>query len=493
MNLQLSQPVTALSIITSCGCNLNCEYCEIAKSVNGNSVALQKATVEALQNGDFIKNIKDVLYKINQSPYQIQSMAFWGQEPTLTLHHITNHIQEWRDAFPNWKSLMFSTNSVAHMDRIVDFLVAVDNSSDKEFNISIQLSYDGDYSTDNLRGASSSTIHDNLVHLFTTLNTINFKWVNVRFNHHAVLSLHLLKQLQTTEAIAAYSRHLQLWGLEFYNLNHNRKVTLAPAVDIGLESPVQASTEDGLRLNQFCELLSRLDKQHYYGDIYKDGIIPNDPYAEVLTSSVAAFENISSAFRGQGEKTLLDTLHRCAKDPIFKAKFFRLVNPILYCGNGVGELKIMYDGTLVNCQNHIYETDINYLPKDNHDMKTNVKRALASHKYFVNPLKDSDKDIQKYFYFFETCKFESFEFIYKTTMTTMQYLAATNQIDSSYRNHEKLAVHSFIIAVMNCCSYNNQMMTGSVFLRHSGFMRFLCNGYLDKALRRFNQTGTGGL
>lgn len=50
-----------LSLITSCGCNLNCEYCWIAKSKNANSINLQKNTIEALDNGEFISNCRKVL------------------------------------------------------------------------------------------------------------------------------------------------------------------------------------------------------------------------------------------------------------------------------------------------------------------------------------------------------------------------------------------------------------------------------------------------
>ena len=81
--------IKGLSLLTSLGCNLNCEYCYIAKSVNANSHNLQKATMEALSNGTYINNVKAVLEKLEQSPKAIDSISFWGQEPTLTLNLIT--------------------------------------------------------------------------------------------------------------------------------------------------------------------------------------------------------------------------------------------------------------------------------------------------------------------------------------------------------------------------------------------------------------------
>jgi hypothetical protein len=68
----------------------------------------------------------------------------------------------------------------------------------------------------------------------------------------------------------------------------------------------------------------------------------------------------------------------------------------------------------------------------------------------------------------------------------MKFLSITGQIDSSYLDDQKLVKHSFLLAIFNCCSYNNQIMTGSIFMRHTGFLRFMCNGYLDMAIRNFN-------
>jgi sulfatase maturation enzyme AslB (radical SAM superfamily) len=43
--------IESLSLILSCGCNLSCEYCLIAKSINENSKNIQEKTREYLKNG----------------------------------------------------------------------------------------------------------------------------------------------------------------------------------------------------------------------------------------------------------------------------------------------------------------------------------------------------------------------------------------------------------------------------------------------------------
>ena len=158
-----------------------------------------------------------------------------------------------------------------------------------------------------------------------------------------------------------------------------------------------------------------------------------------------------------------------------------MYNKYLFCGNGYGELKIMYDGTLVNCQNQIFDTELEYLPTDN-SMRSIVKRELVKHKFFINPLKDSDEQIRKYFEYFRVSKEDCFNFMYMSTINTMFWLAQIGQIDASYKDMNKVLFHALLITIFNSCSYNHQVTTGSIFLKHSGYIKMMCNGFLDQAL-----------
>jgi hypothetical protein len=150
---------------------------------------------------------------------------------------------------------MFSTNTIAHVDRIYDFIVALDkHCKEPQFNFNLQFSYDGDYGTNNLRKGSSSVIHDNIVWLIEKLNNTHLNKVRIRINHHGVLSLDLLQRLQTPDDIINYSNHMTDWGREFNLLNHNKNVYTTDEVDIALENPVQASALQGLQLNNFCTI-----------------------------------------------------------------------------------------------------------------------------------------------------------------------------------------------------------------------------------------------
>lgn len=479
--------VQGLSLITSMGCNLKCEYCRISQSVNSSSAGLQQATIAALQDGTYRENVKNVLYKLGQSPMAISSIAFWGQEPTLTLHHITDHLEEWFELFPNWSNCMFSTNTVAHMDRIVDFCVKLNATTKKPFDLNIQLSYDGDYSTDNLRGVNSSIIHANVVYLLTELNKHTFDKLNIRLHHHAVLSLDLLSKLQNAQALAEHNRNLKKWATELAALNNNSHIVLLSDVDIGLENPVEASTEQGMQLDYLCRLDNRLNPEAEYGDLFDYKPITPSVSEQLYGSFMQTFDSIAHCMRNDFHIDNLDmTLNLMTQDPIFKNEFLNHLNPTLYCGNGVSELKIMYDGTLINCQNHMFERDADLIPNDG-SLINSVKRSLAQHNYYINPLTETDQRVvDRYFDLFHCCKFKSLPLMYRSAVTTMLYLVHTRQIDESYFDEQKLYKHALILAINGACSYNNQVMTSSIFLRHSGYIRFMCNGFLDQAINFYN-------
>lgn len=481
--------IQALSLITSCGCNLNCSYCRIAQSKHEGAAEMQKCTIQALQDGSFLANVNTVLNRLNQSTQQISSLAFWGQEPTLTLNYITEDLDRWFEYFPRWQYSMFSTNTIAHMDKILDFIKTVDEKCKvEEFFMNIQFSYDGDYATDNLRKGSSSTIHDNIKWLIEQLNTVPLKKVRLTIMHHGVMSLDLIDKLQTPQEVADYSNHMFDWGHEFNTLNLNKHVHLSDEVDIALENPVEASAMQGLKLASLCSISDRLNPFKKHSFIAKAGSV--DPVNALYKGYFTPFNCLVDALHNFGFENLDQCLDAIIENPVLRNDIYNQFNHILYCGNGNAELKFLWNGTLINCQNHMFETDVNLI-HDTNELANAVKKGLATHNYFVNGLTASEQDLDKYFSLFYACKNTSFEFTVQNVVTLMNFLVITNQIDPSYRDRRKLVKHSIILAIIGCCSYNNQVMTGSIFMRHTGYLRLMCNGFLDLAIEEYNEMQGG--
>ena len=85
---------------------------------------------------------------------------------------------------------------------------------------------------------------------------------------------------------------------------------------------------------------------------------------------------------------------------------------MIFCFYFRGGLKIMYDGTLVNCQSLIFDTIPENI-KDTNDNIYYIKKFIANHKGYINPLKDSEENIRDNIYLYEIMNQESYFYIYQ--------------------------------------------------------------------------------
>ena len=465
-----------ISVITSLGCNLNCEYCRIeqAKQNNKNTAHLQTENIQALKDGTFLKNIKQVLYNIGESPITIWDLAFWGQEPTLTLNYITDNLEDWVEVFPNWKKTMFSTNGVANGEKIVNFIKRLEDLMSHDFFLDLQVSYDGDESTENLRKANSEKIINTVKFILNELNKTHLNKVKVRIFLHGVISLELLDRLDSFKKIYDYNKNIQLVVEELNKINLNKNVEFVPGIGIGLEVPVDATTEYGLKLYNFVKQTNKITDKALFS-----------PYDFGIQSLVRSYYNyITNVVQQLIEQLKLKNILELI-EIINTAEDYNTFNIInkklsssLWCGNAYSEIKIMYDGTLINCQNHIFDRNIEDLPTDD-SIESSVKRGLATHNYYINPLKDNLENIRQYFSIFKDMKETGFIFMFKNTINLMYWLLQSKQIDESYNDIEKLLRHGFYLTAFNSCSYNNLVKTGTTYVRSTGYIRFYCNGMMD--------------
>lgn len=465
---KLKTSITSLSLMTSLGCNLNCSYCQIAKAANEKGPQLQQETISALKSGKFLDNILKVLDKLDQSPANISHIALWGQEPTLTLEYLTANIDQWIKAFPHWGGCMFSTNGIANGDKIFDFIKTLDLALDHELKMEIQFSFDGEESTSNIRNANSLAIYNTIRKLLLDLNSLKLNYVQPHFYFHGVVSFDLIDRLNTPEKIISYVKNLDEWAFELGDLNTNNMVHVDKTLSVALENPYDASSFDGQKLSNFYKNAIRINPKNF------KTVNPIPSLLGIYTS----WDMIVGQF---GAKDLYDLIDKMCQDKKLFNQVMEAMNNLIFCGNSFGELKLMYDGTIINCQNSIYDRDKEFLKADT-DLALNMKKSWVNHHYFVNPLTDSEEVLRKHFELFETCKTSCYSFIFNSTITQMFWLSRAHQIDDSYNDYKKLIAHAFILANFNCCTYNNQVKAGSHYLRPLSLIRMFCNGLIDEII-----------
>lgn len=462
--------INTLVLISSCECNLSCDYCIINKSKNKYSQEIAQKTKQAFQDGTFLQNTLTVLNNYNTSPFEITHCEFWGQEPTLSLHYFTEHLNDWLDNFPNLRYFMFSTNGVAYSNRIVDFIKTLDNSIGHETQIVIQFSYDGEESNKDCRKVSSSNITSSVTNVITELNKINLKNVKVNLNFHNVIPLVLIKTIKTMNQANEYLINLKNWGEQFSKLNINKNVMVENRVIPSFESPLKASVEDGLDLLHFYQLIEKCDfnKSNNY-------IFSNDIIGSMKRWSQDIFNQCD-----QINQTPLESLLNIEHDFYFFRDKIKKIFQIGHCGAYTAALKVRYDGIVMTCQNQMYDTEISEDDFNKDKFSYSIKKKLNSSNRILNFTVANKENMDNLYYFHSNLK-ESFFTIYNNTLNLMYIMARAGQINYDYiLNKEKLMFHAFLITTYNACPYNRMFTSGSISLIHDGHIRLFCNGFLDE-------------
>ena len=457
--------VFSLSLIMSCSCNLSCEYCWIAASKKNKEKAdqLQQKTIEALKDGTFLKNTVASLERLDLDPKEIRNFSFWGQEPTLTLEYFTQNLQDWFTAFPKLFRFEFSTNGMAKAKEIVEFIAALEKYGKERISLSVQFSYDGEYSTNNIRKASSEIIKKNIIYVFEECNKLNLQKVHVDFCVHAVCSVDMMRRLDTDEKLYNYYKEMDEFMHEVRTHINHPALYLGPQISLNLENPHQSSRADGEYLTEFIKRSNALD----YSDFYHKQSPAND-------------------FLGMPAESIRWIRNDGYQDQLESLKEFYLTNECqreqvghLFCGNNVEELKIMYDGTLINCQNYMFDKEMENIPDDG-VLYNEVKKSLVKKHYYANALTDSKEDLKKNIKMFLDLKFEGQPFVLNYIYNMMYVLALTGQIHESYlTDKNKFLRHGYMISLNNNCAYNHLVETGSHYLKGTGYIRRYCNGVLD--------------
>ena len=222
----------SLTLVTSAGCNLNCEYCLIAQNKNSreNSENIQLNTIKALQDGSFLKNVSEDLKYFKIPRTNIKEIGFWGQEPTLTIKYFTQNIKDWLTAFPSLYRISFSTNGMDFGEDLFEFLKGIDENTNKPFEVRIQVSYDGEYSTNNIRNANNTQIVNNLLKMLNKSNMYIFKNMDIEIAPHGVISFDLLSKLTTSDKIYNYFKEMDEFCYTLISANNNPKINIIPFV-----------------------------------------------------------------------------------------------------------------------------------------------------------------------------------------------------------------------------------------------------------------------
>lgn len=426
------------------------------------------------------------MLRLKQSPHLVNRIELWGQEPTLTLPILSEHWKEWSESYSGLSSVFFSTNGIGDPKNIIDFIQAVNDNSINPMQVEIQFSYDGMYGEDIVRGGDSNLVIDNLKTILKAINKMAPKLNNiitVDLMLHSVFSTKLVHYFDDINLLHTYFQEYENLLKELHALiDYNGKIELySPA--FMYQNCYSASTEDGIELNAFIDRVNKVKASGKYPLCFQYMMTEEDFAAQMAGNGIADLMRI---FR---ESNYWHNLDEYVND------YF--VNPshpqrqmMETCSSGIGDLKLMYDGSMVICQNSVYDTMIDKKYLDS-SVDNQARWHFMKHGQYVNPCVDSDEVINKFYDYIQQLRTGSaFRFLYIQIYNLMIVLAKLGQINPEYAwDLQKTKRHAFLMARTTCCYYNMQVMSGSVLVRQSGEIRQLCNGVLDR-LEKYIDTMT---
>lgn len=466
--------IQSISLITSVECNLKCEYCLINQNKSRNKEyahSLQSNIIKALSDGSFYLNAQKSIVELGAFPNDINFISLWGQEQTIILPYITKNIDMLFNCFPNVKTLFFSTNGITGDKDIIDFIKKLDSILTRPLIFQLQWSYDGNYSSVNLRHDSEIQSLQTFKNVIKELNSIKLYNLNIEFMFHGVISQDLIQHLNgDMDSIKNFWESNLKITHDIKDLILNEKVFMSPTFGCAPEVPFKSTTEEGISFFDFY---------------LKTTMVLNEPFLKITNFCTGWTELLNKNEDFYNKIDSLDEVIEYYGNTI--SNYFdrsihsKNLSNFLFCGVGYNDLKIMYDGSLVNCQNLAYEQKIEDISKNQNEIEYDMKIAWAKHGYSLNPIFASEQEKEKYKYIFEMTKTKSFYFTWNTTFSKMFYMAKCNQISPSYKNNIVLLIkHSFLLTFISHCMYNNGIYTGSIFSKDTGLIRRYCNGFLEQ-------------
>ncbi len=460
--------ITSLTLISSESCNLNCSYCKIAKMEHGFHQKEAQELRESFINGTYVDNIITIFKKYKIDPNKVEYFQYWGQEPTTTLDVLADQFPRLYSFFPNVKRSFFSTNGVNWYERILHYIEMVDKTVTHPFTIEIQISYDGGYSNEQLRGVKSEIIENNIFKLMSNLDGLNLKNVKLDISFHNVISFDLIKELYKgnnpdaniktfwDNAHKFLNKCKLLCSLDEKFLNFN--TCMSP----GLINPYNATKEEGELFVKFYEDNCRLD--------IPESIFAVRQFTFNFTEPHKDLEDIDAEIRN-----ILDNMH---------IENIKSMDP--GCNSVVGNINIRYTGEVMHCQNVAHSLTLEEIEgADYNEIDLDIKKNQLMHHAYPNIISGDSNDIHKYLWKWDTVEAKyclPHQLVF--TINMMYLLAKCGQIKSQYlTDPRKLFRHAYYIVYAFDCWENNLNETASVFGQTIGQIRLMANGlcdYMDK-------------
>lgn len=440
----MDKPICSISVISSSVCNLNCSFCYLHK--NSSYKEYDKLVRAAWQDGSYLDNVLNTVKGLNGDPTQVTTMQLWGGETLLHIEDIILNMPKFYRYFPNINDWKVSTNLLVDINKVFDFILAIEEFTNSFTTINIQISIDGPPGPFSEQGhhGNWSVYRSNFLSLIQLINATKLRKVEVVLYINATVAkdLYLTKFLDYKE-MTDYVRYMYNFMKEMDDQCLNRALRVGSLqVFPTYANPSKDTAEDGIKMLAICRLWDQVRRQEF-PELSMD----------------------CQFYKGTGEVT--------KNSPLF-------VNNA-ECGELNSSYTINYDGSICECSGSFIDY---YEPYQQELLDTNeiskYQIAQIHNSLVYNPGKASKEEKEKYKWVIYNGYRNNQSTYLHLMMAQAIELAKSGQIDPIYlQDKDLLLKHLIAMSNVNACSRENVSNTKIPYLISIGTLRRYLNGFMN--------------
>lgn len=441
----------AAEILTTGWCPHKCTYCYIPKSEVMKE--LHQEIIADLETGEYIERLKKIYGD------GLETLGFWGTEPTLTLDLIQPMLPQLTQAFPKLKEMSFSTAMIA-VEPIAKFIKALQGYGIK---LKVQVSLDGPaFITDKNRfPRAAEKVPQKFFALVSAIQNQRGGAMpfpptiipglaernlptEVEFHWKATLTIENIKEMNDNSSkIDEYYRYFERLDNKFDEINQSENISLVKGNHPPtLEAPGNYTSEDG---REFAQFLNNL-RQKGHRSIYSFRLGKLLDFWEELGTKKRMF----TCSAGDSNSGIGDSWHICHRS--FYLNDSRYVNSVL--------------------QQDIANWDASHFKAGTIDLLR---------KYYIVDMNQDAEMIRLRYVMRNYHDFWRLQIGYVKAMMTE--LALARQADHRYLENDELnTIFALFVNTAWSCPVENILNTGNIYLVPLSMLRMFGNGAFQELL-----------
>ena len=437
--------VVAAELFSSGWCNLECKYCYIPKTDFLKKV--HSGIIEKIEDGTYLKNVKEMI------GVELDSIAHWGTEPSLTTKHFKEFYKNTKTDFPKLKSVKLSSNFMTPPNNLFEFITEV-LPNDYKLDVDLQVSCDGPaYITDKNRiGGSTAKIIDNMLELTRRLNEADFIHT-VTMHMKPTFSADDIALCSEYDKCDEYYTFFDNVCIEWFKANSKKRININPGVDPTIVMPGTYTVQDGKNFSKLYDNQIKLKSKKF------QTLDPDSTY-----------------------------YHRW-KNKMFYYKEYFTKQRMFTCSAGdscmgIGDIP----GTIHPCHATFYLDHEEYFDEARkYGLDYQANKALEdgqTGQLRDNFVVDSSDDLKTLRSFFITRSYNDFAMLrISNSLASVLELAKCGQVAPIYKDVEFAKLLSYIVQTTEC-PMDSILVSGSIFIPNNSIMRLFGNGFFESVFHR---------